>query len=284
MSTVNELWHTSTLSIRDFNSLISLSTQKSKEFFLAHNNYRLSLFEQGKFYFLRARFKRGVPLAYLRGNQEFFGLHFAVNHHTLIPRPDTEILVSDVLEHLQTLTPHTTTVQLIDIGTGTGCIPISILKNHQTTHPETFAIDISPGALRIARKNAAYHGVKIHFLPGNLLAPLLSKSTLFGTHPIFITANLPYLTPSQFAVEPSIQREPYRALVGGQDGLQLYRELFLQIHNHFSLFSKRTTLWCELDPSQTASFTALCNQFFKTNTLTIKTDLGKHERLAIIQI
>ncbi|MEK7644601.1 MAG: peptide chain release factor N(5)-glutamine methyltransferase [Patescibacteria group bacterium] len=251
----------SSIEIIDTELLLAFSLKKPREFIIAHPESELSFFEYLKFKnFLRKR-KSGIPLAYIIGHKDFFGLDFLVNKHTLVPRPDTEILVEAVVDELiinnYPPSPIGTTDgrgkliiggTLIDVGTGTGCIPIAILTALKQTNVTTvipnlignpeknnkktikcFAIDISKPALRIAKKNAKKHQVDINFLQGNLLEPFANAPFSMFHDPLVITANLPYLTQEQFNEEPSIRHEPRSALVAGDNGLDLYKKLIEQV-------------------------------------------------------
>jgi release factor glutamine methyltransferase len=255
-------------------SLLQLSCNKEKAFILTRPEYRLSILQLIWLFYLLFQFKRGVPLAYLSGEKEFFKLNFKVNKHTLIPRPDTELMVEEAIRTLANFTNKTT---LIDVGTGSGCIPISILKNLKQLPDETIAIDISPSALKIAKKNSKQHSVKIKFVQGDLLKNI-NKFSL-NTN-IVITANLPYLTMEQFVNEPSIQREPKSALVADDDGLGLYQKLLKQIKN----LNKPLTALFEIDPSQTEKIKKNISSVLPKAEVKIKTDLAGRERLVIIII
>ncbi|HWI55147.1 MAG TPA: peptide chain release factor N(5)-glutamine methyltransferase [Desulfobacteria bacterium] len=157
------------------------------------------------------------PVAYLTGEREFMSLPFKVSSDVLIPRPETEIIVEKALE----IKPF----NIIDVGTGSGAIAVS-LANYL---PESSirAVDISAGALEVAKYNAARHGVsdRITFYNGNLLDPFNSPEHYFRYD--LITANLPYIPTPEMNELPYDVRgyEPVEALCGGEDGLELYRKL-----------------------------------------------------------
>ncbi len=107
--------------------------------------------------------KKQIPIQYIIGETEFYGLPFIVNKNVLIPRPETEELVSWIL----TSTPLSDQIKILDIGTGSGCIPISLAKN--LPNAEIYALDISKEALKIAKKNALKNNVTIHFIEADIL-------------------------------------------------------------------------------------------------------------------
>lgn len=167
---------------------------------------------------VKRRAKR-VPVAYILGEKEFMGLDFMVTPDVLVPRPDTEILVEAVINRMQGK-EHP---NIADIGTGSGAIIVAVLKNC----PEALgsAVDISAAALRIARQNAARHGVeeRLAFYCGDLYAPL--AGSCFDV----IVSNPPYIPEAEIAcLQPEVLTEPRNALAGGQDGLGFYRRLLTQ--------------------------------------------------------
>ncbi len=167
-----------------------------------------------------------APLAYLRGTQEFYGLDFAVSPAVLIPRPETEMLVEAVLKAAAIPSaPSDTPFRIADVGTGTGCIPISAAKNHPNL--QAVAFDLSADALAVAQGNAARHGVseRVQFVQGDLLAGVAPET--FD----FIASNPPYIPQSDMAdLQPEVRDfEPRMALVGGgADGMDIYRRLIPQ--------------------------------------------------------
>ncbi len=248
-------------------------TGKSREFLIAHPEFQMTLLQKFRYTYLIKKRNAGIPLAYLIGRKEFFGLDFIVNKHTLVPRPDTELMVEKTLDHLTTLPPDHKTI-LIDIGTGSGCIPISILKNTKQ-HIKTFATDISRGALRIAKQNAKKHDVNITFLHGNLLEPRIYELGTQNTE-LLITANLPYLDESWYEESPSIRHEPKSALVADKKGTALYRELIEQIENA----KLSATILMEIDPRQVNDM----KQLLDGRSYEIKKDLCGKDRLIILSI
>jgi release factor glutamine methyltransferase len=159
----------------------------------------------------------GCPVAYLVGTRDFYLLNFDVNSAVLIPRPDTETLVEATLAYLK----HKPAAKILDVGTGSGCIAVSIA--HQLKQASVTAIDISPDAAEVARKNAKKHGVmdRISILVGDLFAPVAGQT--FDA----IVSNPPYIPPSEIeTLEVGVKDyEPRLALDGGPDGLAFYRRL-----------------------------------------------------------
>jgi release factor glutamine methyltransferase len=166
----------------------------------------------------------GEPLHYITGHREFFGLDFIVTKDVLIPRPETEFLVERVIKLAKDL-PEETTPLIVDIGTGSGCIAVTLAVH--LPNARLVATDISSAALEVARRNAARHNVgeRIEFIAGDALEPL-ARLELEGTVDL-LAANPPYVNE---AGPELIQREvrdwePHKALFGGVEGLDFYRWL-----------------------------------------------------------
>ena len=178
--------------------------------------------ERTRFRELIHRRVAGWPVAYLVGTRDFYLLSFEVSPAVLIPRPETEMLVLEALGYLKPLTAPT----VLDLGTGSGCIGISIA--HQKKDARVTAVDVSPDALAVARRNAAKHGVadRIDFLQGDLFAPLNAEQRFD-----LVVSNPPYIAPDEF---PSLaadvrDHEPRIALEGGSDGLAFYRRIAMGV-------------------------------------------------------
>ncbi|MCB9798882.1 peptide chain release factor N(5)-glutamine methyltransferase [Candidatus Nomurabacteria bacterium] len=252
----------------------------TREHLLAHDERRLSLLQSLRFSRLVQKRKQHTPLAYLVGQKAFYGLDFFVNKNVLVPRPETEDLVEYVLQKIENLKGEK--MLLVDIGTGSGCIPISIVKTHKHSNIQTLAIDVSKTALKIAKKNAQKHGVNIQFLKGNLLKPILKQSDHLSISPfdhVFVTANLPYVPAADYKQQPSIQKEPPLALLAGSDGMDLYREFIPQLLKLKDLTSASVSCIMEMDPSQIVPLSAL----FKNKPEVIK-DLSGRERFLFVTL
>jgi len=162
------------------------------------------------------------PLQYILGTQEFWGLEFRVTTDTLIPRPETELLIEAVKEEFdQPASPIT----VADLCTGTGCLAVTLATLYPTAR--ILATDLSSAALDVARSNAARHGMtgRIEFLEGDLLEPL--ASTRLHNRMDVIVANPPYVPASELdRLQPEVRfHEPRLALDGGRDGLDFYRRI-----------------------------------------------------------
>jgi release factor glutamine methyltransferase len=194
-------------------------------FLLTRLQEKVTSFQGEAYQKLILRRQNFEPLQYLTGVQNFMSLDFEVNDQVLIPRWDTEILVELALERLKDIPDP----RVVDVGTGSGAIIVSLA--HFLNRGRFFAIDIAPKALQVAQRNAERHKVaeKITFLNGDLLEPLL---TLVKDQKIefdLVVSNPPYIPDAELKTLPlDVQKEPFLALAGGEDGLSCYRRLLPQ--------------------------------------------------------
>jgi len=160
-----------------------------------------------------------VPIQYLIGHEWFYGRPFLVNRHVLIPRPETEELVLGVLERLPRLFEGRERIDVVDVGTGSGAIAVTLALENRTL--SVTATDISEEALTVARENAARLGARISFLRGDLLQPLIEQGQTVDV----VVSNPPYIPETDAATLSPVVKdyEPHTALFGGRDGLDFYR-------------------------------------------------------------
>lgn len=190
-----------------------------KPYLFAHDDRQLTAAETERYEALVRRREAGEPIAYIVGTKGFYGLDFAVTPDVLVPRPETEHLVEAALAWAE----GNDNLVAADIGTGSGAIAVSV--KHHAPELRMHAVDISAVALAIAQENAAHHAAEITFHQGSLAEPLLQA----GIQVDLLLANLPYIpseTTQQLAVS---QHEPHLALDGGEDGLDLIRQLLGQV-------------------------------------------------------
>jgi len=202
---------------RDAEALLLHVTRHSRAEQLARWNEVLDEAEAASYIALIVRRQSGEPIQYIFGEQEFYGLPFRVTRDVLIPRPETEHLVEEVLD----LAARFPAPRIVDVGAGSGAISVTLA--HHLPDARITAIDLSPAALAVARENARFNGVagRIRFLHGDLLAPVAEER--FD----IVVSNPPYV-PSGDRASLSVQvrdYEPSLALFAGNDGLDIYRRL-----------------------------------------------------------
>lgn len=198
--------------------LLTHILKKSREFLIANPEHELNSQEVSSYNDLMNRHERGEPVAYLTNLKEFYELPFYVDERVLIPRPETEFLVEKVINLCKN---DPSIKKIIDIGTGSGNIAVSLAKH--LPQNEITATDISEEALEVAKMNAKQMEVDINFIQSNLLNDVKEEFDV-------IVANLPYIgkEKNKFVAKETEQYEPHVALFGGVDGLALYEELFKQ--------------------------------------------------------
>jgi release factor glutamine methyltransferase len=207
---------------REARTLLSHALGRDQAFLVTHADERLTPAQLAGFRASVARRAAGEPFQYIAGRQEFYGLEFEVTPDVLIPRPETELLVEEALRLLK----GTDAPLLCDVGTGSGCVAVTLLR--ERADARGFALDVSPAALKVAARNAARHGVaeRLRLLASDCFDALRSGGHE-GLRFDLVASNPPYIDES---VLEGLQREvrehePRVALTPGGDGLSVIRRL-----------------------------------------------------------
>jgi release factor glutamine methyltransferase len=207
---------------RDAETILLHLLKRDRAWLFAYPEFELDASQLESFRALVRRRAASEPLQHLTGGQEFYGLPLRVSRDTLIPRPETELLVEAVLKWAEV---HTEPLRILDVGTGTGAIALALAK-HLPSGAIT-AVDISREALAIARDNAARLNLTVRFLESDLLSAVAAE-------PLFdaIVSNPPYVPSTDAATlqREVVDHEPHIALFAGPDGLGIYRRLIPQAH------------------------------------------------------
>lgn len=199
----------------DAEVLLSHILCRDRLYLYVHYDQPLSVEELAAFRECVRKRAARVPVAYITGEKEFFGLTFSVSPAVLVPRPETELLVETVVKRLA----GKSAPRIVDLGTGSGAITVSVLT--QLPQATAVAVDISAAALAVAQTNAKRHAVaeRVEWKQGDFWQPV---SGLFDA----IVSNPPYIPAADVrALAPEVQNEPVLALDGGLDGLDYYRRL-----------------------------------------------------------
>lgn len=218
------------------------------------------------------------PKQYLQGYTEFYKLKFKLSPDVLIPRPETELLVDEILNCIKYYVSSIRgkDILILDIGTGTGNIAISVAKN--APQVKIIATDISKSALKVALQNARLHGVedRIKFIHSDLLKNPIIHNTRYQM--LIIVTNLPYIPSARIPyLDPSVTDfEPLIALDGGYDGFEIYRKLFAQIVEK-KLYPKY--LFGEIDYTHGELAADVAYKFFPQASIEVKTDFAKKQRI-----
>jgi release factor glutamine methyltransferase len=217
---------------------------------------------------------RDTPVAYLTGEREFMGLTFEVIPGVLVPRPETELLVSWAVSWLREREREPVTV--VDVGTGSGAIAISVaVAMGPDWQGRVIASDISLDALSVATRNRARLDLHQHvaIIHGSLLSWVRGPVDL-------ILANLPYLRPEQIAENPSLAAEPRLALDGGPDGLDLIGQILAGAPR---VLAAGGAIGLEIDPSQRDHVVNLARKLFQAADVQVLRDLAGLDRHVTIQ-
>ncbi len=261
----------------DAEILLAFILKQTREWLLAHDDHELTSRQLAKFLTLISQRTSYEPLAYIIGYKEFYGLKIKVNNNVLIPRPETELLVDEVLKVY-----HQTTgakPKIIDIGTGSGAIALALKKS--LPKAQIWALEASPKALALARQNAKNLHLSIDWYKSDLLATLPVKS-LGGA---ILAVNLPYVAksePAKFSKEVrlGLRHEPASAIFANENGTADYKKLFKAVA---ALPTKPAYLIAEIGSMHYKKFLALTNTYFVQAKIELKKDLAGRPRLLIIK-
>jgi release factor glutamine methyltransferase len=276
----------STTPALDAELILAAVLGRDRNYVLTHPEISLSLIELQRLEDLKQKRRRGYPLAYLTNRREFWGHDFYVDESVLIPRPETELLITEAIKNLSPKKPQ----YVIDIGTGSGCIAITLAREiPQHTY---LATDISAPALRTAQLNAIKHQVKdrITFYQGNLLEPLYSPAAPLPAENLFLIANLPYVDMENINTDPSsessklqsgLRFEPTTALDGGPRGKVLL-ENFLRQVSRYNLH--RTNILMEIGLNQAPGVTEFVKAIMPASQIETVPDKAGIDRMIKIEI
>ena len=224
------------------------------------------------------RLAEGEPISYITNQREFYGFDFFVDKRVLVPRSETEEIVDRAVAFFRANTRGKKVYKVLDVGTGSGCIAISVAKTLDDMPIFIDAVDISDDAVEVARLNVAQHNMedKVDVFQSNLLSNVQGD-----THYDVILANLPYIgTKENNFVEANVAKyEPNVALFGGENGIELYEELFL------SLIEKNITFELmigEFGFTQGEVVRELLDKYFEKQYKIVK-DLAGIERIFLIK-
>lgn len=222
------------------------------------------------------KFKRAIkrlkkePVQYIIGNVNFYGFTYKVNKNTLIPRFETEELVENTIKYI-TEKFNNKKINILDIGTGTGCIGITLkrlLPNSNVT-----ITDISRKALRVAKKNAK--GLDINIVRGNMLQPIINKNTKYD----IVISNPPYISYDEPVMDLVKNNEPNIALYSPNNGLFYYEEILKDVSK---ILNKEFIIAFEIGETQKEDIIKLINKYLKDVKIVTKKDLQEKDRMIFI--
>lgn len=250
--------------------LLSYVLRKSKEYFIIHSDEPLSLDDEIKFKEGINKINNSVPIQYVIKNQEFMGYEFYVDENVLIPQPDTEVLVEEVVKIAKEIKIESE-ISILDLCTGSGAIGISISK---ILDIKVSCSDISNKALEIVENNAISNNAKIEILESDLFENIQKKFDIIVSNPPYIETDVIK------TLSKEVQNEPLLALDGGQDGLDFYRRI---IKDAKTFLRENGFLALEIGYNQRESVEKLLKDNNYKNIYS-KKDLGGNDRIIVANV
>ena len=219
------------------------------------------------------RLEKNEPLQYILGYQWFYGYKIKVNEEVLIPRYETEELVANVLADSDYFFPDKETIDIADVGTGSGAIALA-LKLEESKYVMS-ATDISETALQVAKENAEAYNTDIALYQGDMLQPLIDN----GIKLDILVSNPPYI-PRQQEIQKSVDEyEPHVALFGGDDGLYFYRKIFENAHK---VIKEKSFLAFEIGYDEKDAIIEEVKKYFPNDRYEVLKDINKKDRMLFI--
>ncbi|AKM82009.1 TPA: peptide chain release factor N(5)-glutamine methyltransferase [Candidatus Berkelbacteria bacterium] len=253
----------------DARLLICHALNISPEKFIIDSEKEISFVKIRKINNLIKKRALNIPVAYLTGEKEFFGLNFRVNKNVLIPRPETEWIVE---KSIKSVKPKVDKIKVLDMGTGTGNIIISLAINSDA---DFFACDISADALAVAKQNAKRNNIeeKIKFYESDLFSnkKLKQKFNL-------IIANLPYVPKKD--KDKSVKFEPVNAIFANDNGSEIIKRFLKQAPNYLQ---SNGTILIELDPRNANELKSFAKKYFPDQKIGLEEDLAGFLRYLVVE-
>ena len=250
--------------------LLQYVLDKPRQYIIVYDNKEIDKQQQWQYFVNIEKLTKGIPLQHITHRQEFMKMDFFVDENVLIPRPDTEILVEEVIKIAQKYNSP----RILDLCTGSGAIAISLKKF--VPNADITAVDISEKALEIAQKNAEKLEAKINFVKSNLFDKLDNKK--FD----IIVSNPPYIRKDEIKkLSEEVQKEPKIALDGGEDGLDFYRIIAEQAINYLKTGS---FLCFEIGYNQKNDVIKIIEDEQNYKNTYCKKDLYGNDRIIITQV
>jgi release factor glutamine methyltransferase len=255
--------------------LLRSALKISKNDYLIRLNAEVSKSTQKKYEKMISRRLHHEPVWQIVGSVEFWNRDFYVNKNVLVPRPETEFLIQEALNTISKYQIPNTKYKLLDVGTGSGAIAVTLAK--ELPESKIFASDISGVALKVAKRNAKINKAKVVFKKGSLFTPW--KNQKFH----LICANLPYIpTEDLGGLALDIHHyEPRLALDGGMGGLVLYKDFLAKAPNYLV---PGGAIICEIGAGQGKEFKKIAKEHFPKAKVVVKKDLASYDRIVIIEI
>ena len=250
--------------------LLQYVLKKPRQYLIVYDNEEIAKKEQWEYFVNIEKLTKGLPLQHITHQQEFMKMNFYVDENVLIPRPDTEVLVEEVIKIASKMNQP----KILDLCTGSGAIAISIAKN--VPNAEVYAIDISKNAIDIAKKNAKELDVKVQFIKSDLFNKI--DKIKFD----IIVSNPPYIKKDVMkSLSEEVKKEPELALDGGIDGLDFYRKITEQAIEYLKYGSY---LCYEIGYDQKDEVIDIINKHENYSNTYCQKDLGGNDRIIVTQV
>lgn len=217
----------------------------------------------------------GVPLGHVLGFEWFYGYRFTVNQDVLIPRPETEELVANILAAYDEKFSGQDNVTAVDIGTGSGAIAVSLKKEEPNLH--MMATDISEQAVAVAKKNADDNDAIVNFMVGDMLQPLIDRNLKVD----ILISNPPYIPREEEMEHSVVDYEPHVALFGGEDGLKFYRIIF---EHAAEVLKDRAMMAFEMGYNQKEALSAEVKTYFPDAKVDVLKDMSGKNRMLFVYL
>ena len=254
--------------------LLELCNEKNYNLYLNLDNEAnseiLEKFEAGI-----ERIKKYEPMNYVLGYTWFYGYKIMVTDDVLIPRYETEELVSKILVHMDEMYQDYKTISVVDIGTGSGAIAISLAKEEERIRMS--ASDISAEAVEVAKKNAELNKIDIKFYVGNMVDPIIEDNKKVDV----LICNPPYIPSDEVLEQSVVGYEPHLALFGGEDGLKYYREVF---SNAKKVLNKNGLMAFEIGWNQKETLLAEVKKYLPDAEAEVLKDINKKDRMLFVKV
>ena len=215
------------------------------------------------------RLEAGEPVQYIVGDVDFYGNIIKVNKNVLIPRRETEELVEKTIEYIKKLFPNQN-ISMLDIGTGSGCIPITLKKHFPNSNIS--AVDISEDALKVAVDNSLSNNVNINFIQSNIFENVSGKYHC-------IISNPPYIKEDEEIMDIVKNNEPHLALYAPNEGLYFYEEILKEANKYLE---DQFIIAFEIGETQGEEILAIAGKYFPTSKLLLEKDLQHLDRFVFI--
>lgn len=251
--------------------LLMYVTKQTKEYLIINNNEELTEEAQEKYFKHIEQIIKGKPIQYITGHQEFMKLDFWINENVLIPQPDTEILVEEVLE----LCNEDKEYKILDLCTGSGIVGIAVAKNLNSC--KVVLSDISQLALEVATKNAKFHKIenKVKIIQSDMFNSINGEFDIIVSNPPYIETDI------ISTLDKNVQNEPIIALDGGKDGLNFYRDI---AQNSYKYIKKNGYLCVEIGYKQKENIINILEETKKYENIYCKKDLSENNRVIVAKV